>query len=182
MHFWQKLGKDPGNLETVRESYGSKEIGAIAVHGTDDRKMASMDTFRTPYIMVRINVRHALDGGSIPPWDIFVSFCAVCVVLYSSSIIQILFQFSRNFHSIPIVGFSGKILPFKHFIEHFFHLSNIHHSFGQKHDRTKQWNWMWIKENCKYSEIHENEMICERQETKQNRTEAWMMLGNEMRM
>jgi hypothetical protein len=48
MHFCERSREDPGNLETVRELYGCKDVGAIAIGGTDSRKVASMQTFRTP--------------------------------------------------------------------------------------------------------------------------------------
>jgi hypothetical protein len=47
MHFCERLREDPGNLEMVRELYGSKAVGAIAGDGITRRKVAIMQTFRT---------------------------------------------------------------------------------------------------------------------------------------
>jgi hypothetical protein len=52
MHFYERPGEDQGNLETVGELYKSKDMGIIAIAGIDHRKVASMDTFRTPYISI----------------------------------------------------------------------------------------------------------------------------------
>jgi hypothetical protein len=43
--------EDPGNLKTVCEFSESKDMAFIAVGGSDHRKVARMDTFRTPYRM-----------------------------------------------------------------------------------------------------------------------------------
>jgi hypothetical protein len=52
MHFCKRPREDPGNLKTVYELYGSKEMGVIAGCGTDHQKVGSMDPFQTPYILL----------------------------------------------------------------------------------------------------------------------------------
>jgi hypothetical protein len=56
MHFCERRREDPGNLKTVRNLCESKDMGVIAVGGSDHRKVAIMDTFRTPY---RLNLRES---------------------------------------------------------------------------------------------------------------------------
>jgi hypothetical protein len=62
MHFCESAREDPWNLETVGKLYGSKYVGVIAAGGIDYRKVASMQTFRTPYTMLH-TVR-------VPPGDV----------------------------------------------------------------------------------------------------------------
>jgi hypothetical protein len=50
MHFCERSREGPGHLDTVGELYGSKDMRIIAADGMDHRKVASMDTFRVPYL------------------------------------------------------------------------------------------------------------------------------------
>jgi hypothetical protein len=49
MPFCERSKEDPGNLETIRELYGSKDVGVTAVCGEDNWKVAGF-SFRMQMI------------------------------------------------------------------------------------------------------------------------------------
>jgi hypothetical protein len=67
MHFCSRPKEDPGNLETGCELDESKDLAFIARGGTDHRKVASMDTFRTPDTAVPFrDVKQSVDAVDGP--------------------------------------------------------------------------------------------------------------------
>jgi hypothetical protein len=66
MNFCERPREDPENLETVRELCGSKDMGVIAVGGTDHLKVASIDTFQSPSSQ-RKQTRQRVLNSQFPP-------------------------------------------------------------------------------------------------------------------